>query len=492
VKSLWLDRPPIDVDEQPEESYDDVVVGAGLTGLTTGLLLARAGHRVLVVEARQVGAVTTGHTTGKLSLLQGTTYSTLLKRQSRRVVEAYVEANREGQAWLLAFCAEHGVPVQHRPSATYAADMGTGRRQARAEHEAAASLGLAVRWVDDLAVPFPQFGATLLDDQAQFDSMDVLAALTAELRAQGGCVVEQTRLVDVTHGADPQVTLDDGSTVRAERVVLATGTPVLDRGLYFAKVEPKRSYALAYDHPDPLELMLLAAGTPSRSLRDARSGGGRQLIVGGEGHPVGRTRSEALHLDRLREWTADYFPGAVETHTWSAQDYTSHDQIPFVGLLPRGGGSIYLATGYNKWGMTNAVAASLNLLGQILGSQPAWGRRMRRRITRPRAAADIVRMNAAVGVAMAVGYAGVALHPASDEPPAEGTGTVERRGATPVARATVAGRTCAVSAVCTHLGGVLRFNDAEQSWDCPLHGSRFAVTGEVLEGPAVRPLPSLD
>lgn len=492
MTSLWTDRPPIVVDDEHDESYDDVVVGAGLTGLMTGLLLARTGHRVLVVEARHVGAVTTGHTTGKLSLLQGTTYSNLLKRQSRPVVEAYVEANSAGQDWLLDFCAGQGVPVAYRTAGTYAADRHHGRRQARAEHRAARTLGLPVRWVDDLDVPFPQFGATLLDQQAQFDAMDVLAALTTSLWAAGGSIIDQTRVVAATYGRRPTLTFDTGRHVQADRVVLATGTPILDRGLYFAKLEPKRSYALAFDHPDPLQLMLLGAGSPSRSIRDASTGSGRQLVIGGEGHTVGRTRSEAEHVDRLRAWTATYFPAAVETHSWSAQDYTSHDHVPYVGLLPRGGGSIYLATGFNKWGMTNAVAAALNLHGQIQGSQPAWGRQLGRRITRPRGVADVVGINVKVSAALTAGVAQVALHPLPDEPPAGNGGVVGRRGVVPVAQARVDRDLCEVSALCTHLGGVLRFNDAERSWDCPLHGSRFALTGEVLEGPATRPLQRLN
>ena len=170
MTSLWWDREPVPVDDDHGGSYDDVVVGAGLTGLALGVLLARAAHRVLAVEARHVGAVTTGHTTGKLSLLQGTIYSNLLSRQSRPVVEAYAEANRDGQAWLLEFCATQAVPVQFRPAGTYAADRGRGLQQAQAEHRAATAMGLPVRWTDDLAVPFPQYGATVLDDQAQFDS----------------------------------------------------------------------------------------------------------------------------------------------------------------------------------------------------------------------------------------------------------------------------------------------------------------------------------
>src|SRR5213596_1279253 len=121
MPSLWLDRSPtISDDPLPiDEQLDDVVVGAGLTGLTTALLLARGGRRVAVLEARDVGAVATGNTTAKLSLLQGTHLSRILRHQSHKVASAYVEGNREGTAWLLRFCEDHGVPVQRRSALTY-------------------------------------------------------------------------------------------------------------------------------------------------------------------------------------------------------------------------------------------------------------------------------------------------------------------------------------------------------------------------------------
>jgi glycine/D-amino acid oxidase-like deaminating enzyme/nitrite reductase/ring-hydroxylating ferredoxin subunit len=489
--SLWLDRAPIETDTELGPNYDDIVVGAGLTGLTTALLLARAGRKVAVLEAREIGAVTTGNTTGKLSLLQGTKLSTMLSRQSKRVVAAYVEANREGQAWLLRFCADHGVPVQVQDAVTYAADAGPGLRAARREHAAAESLGLPVRWQEHLPVPFPSHGGTVLANQAQFNSMDVLGALAGQLREHGGQVFGSRRVVKVSRTGPPTATLDDGTLVHARTVVLATGTPILDRGLYFAKVEPSRSYALAFEHPEPPQLMMLGAGSPSRSVRDAPAHGtttSRLLLVGGEGHTVGRTRSELARVESLREWTLKYFPGAIETHAWSAQDYSSHDGVPFVGALPRGGGHIFVATGFDKWGMSNGVAAALDLTGQILGDPPSWAKPMHRRLTRPRAAARLVKMNAEVGLSMTLGLAAAELHAGPSSAPSEGQGQVGREGLLPVGRATVAAESCAVVALCTHLGGALKWNDFAKSWDCPLHGSRFSPAGEVLEGPATRNL----
>ena len=487
MRSLWLDRTLTPVNDPPPDAVDDLVVGAGLTGLTSALLLARSGRRVAVVEARHVGAVATGNTTAKLSLLQGTKLSRMLRLQSTSVVRAYVEANREGQQWLLRFCSDHDVPVQTRDAVTYASTT-SEIATAQDEHDAAQTAGLDVRWVDALDVPFPFHGGILLPDQAQFDPMDVLDALVAQLHAQGGTVHEGRRVVSVSKHGRPRTTLDDGSTVEAENVILATGTPILDRGLYFAKVEPLRSYALAFDSPDLPDGMFLSAGSPTRSIRDAPTrDGGRKLLVGGNGHSVGRTTSEVVKVDDLRAWTAEHFPGAVETHAWSAQDYRSHDGIPYVGLLPRGGGHIYLATGFDKWGMTNGVAAARNITAEVLGEKPSWAGPLGRRVTRPAGAANIVKINAEVGLAATGSLLKVAVNGAPTIPD-EGEGVVGRSGVMPTAVSIVDGRTCAVSAICTHLGGVLSWNDAEKSWDCPLHGSRFAPDGDVLEGPATKPL----
>jgi glycine/D-amino acid oxidase-like deaminating enzyme/nitrite reductase/ring-hydroxylating ferredoxin subunit len=493
VTSLWLDRAGTATSDPlpADEHLDDLVVGAGLTGLTTALLLARSGRRVAVVEARHVGAVTTGNTTAKLSMLQGTKLSTILQRQSHHVAQAYVDGNLEGQQWLLRFCEDHGVPVQSRDAVTYAAQP-QQVSAVRSEHEAARSLGLDARWVDDLGQPFPNHGGVVLADQYQFDPLDVLGALVAQVRVHGGTVHEGHRVVAASKSGRPTVTLDDGTQLSASEVVLATGVPVLDRGLYFAKVEPLRSYALAFDFATTPLPMALSAGPPSRSVRDApREGGATKLLIGGSGHTVGRTASEARHVDELRDWTATYFPGAVETHVWSAQDYESHDAIPYVGRLPRGGGHFHLATGFDKWGMTNAVAAARNLSSAILGEPVSWSKPMSRRITRPLGAAKIASINLRVGVAWAKGGVSAELTPVRTSPP-EGEAEVGRDGVVPTGVSTVDGRTCAVRALCTHLGGVLAWNDHEKTWDCPLHGSRFTAEGRVLEGPATRDLAKVE
>ena len=493
MTSIWLDgvHQPHD-DEWPQAAPEVVVVGAGLTGLATATLLARDGVSVAVLEARTVGAVATGNTTAKVSLLQGTGYTHLSRHHPTEVVQAYAEANRDGQAWLKRYCADHDLPWQARDRFTYAAspsEVATVEQELKASGRA----GLDVEWVEKADVPFPFHGAVRLAGQGQIDPMPVLHALVDDLRRHGGTLHQGVRVTSIPGRGRPVLHLEDGRRLEADRVVLATGTPILDRALHFARLEPERSYGMAYEGVEPPEGMYLSAGSSSRSVRDLpRPDGSRALVVGGAGHPVGRTGSHAAHVEELRSWTDEHFPGARETHVWSAQDYTSHDFLPVVGPLPGSGERIFVATGYRKWGMTNALAAAHALTSTMLGARSDWASTLSSRLPSPSDLGRLASMNAKVGVAMVAGY--VAAEAGSATGPEPGAGEVGRRGLNPVpvGRSSVDGRECAIVAVCTHLGGALRWNDQERSWDCPLHGSRFAPDGEVLEGPATRALRPAD
>ncbi|MCU1633609.1 MAG: FAD-dependent oxidoreductase [Micrococcaceae bacterium] len=490
MRSLWLDTAPaIPSDPLQENSrFDSVVVGAGLTGLTTALLLARAGHRVAILEARTTGAVTTGNTTAKLSLLQGTSISTILKHHDAELARAYVTGNREGQSWLLRFCNEHGIAYETRDAIDYAT-TDTGARKLVSEHEACTEAGLDTELGTAASLPFPVRKTLRLRDQAQFHPLEVLAGLAAEFKRHGGVLVEGVRVEGVARtGAEGVELKTSAGAVTASNVVLATGIPILDRGGYFAVLQPMRSYCVALTVEDDVpEDMYLSADSPTRSLRTATVDGTKYLIVGGNGHKVGHSSNTQARVDDLIRWAQEYFPTARPAYTWSAQDYTPAAAVPYVGKVPAGGGHIYAATGYNKWGMTNAVAASLALAGEILGGNMPWAETLYRTKISPADALQTTQANASVGMNMVSGWLS-GLSRSSASAPGEGEGHVIREGARPIGVCTVDGVQHRVSAVCPHLRGILSWNDAERSWDCPLHGSRFTASGKLLEGPSTSDL----
>lgn len=503
-----------------DEPADVVVVGAGLTGLTTALLLSRAGVRVLVLEARTVGAGTTGRSTAKISLLQGDRLAGLGRRHDDRVVAAYAEGSAEGMDWLLRYLVDHDVPHQRREAVTYATTAG-GRDRVEAELAAARRAGVPVGWRRHTDLPLPVTGAIGLADQAQVDPLDVLEALAADVVARGGRVVEGVRVLGMRHGGGMTsrigraVLRTTAGDVTCDAAVLATGTPVLDRGGAFARLHAERSYAMAFRVPEPPPVTMSVSVDPEvRSVRSTPAvpdpgslagAPGRPsepvvpdvpdvLLVGGAGHPVGRRVPTGTSVEALTGWTQAHFPGAELTHVWSAQDYVSADGLPLVGRLLPVDPRLWVATGYAKWGMTTAVAAGLVLAADLLGDHaPRWARDWRP-LGRHEIAGvgDGLRLNASVGRWLAGGWT-APRPPAGRRPdPPEGQGGVERSGVLPEAVCTVGGVTRRVSAVCPHLGGVVTWNEVERSWDCPLHGSRFAPDGEPLEGPATTALRALD
>lgn len=366
------------------------------------------------------------------------------------------------------------------------------------ERDAARSVGIDVQETEHTELPFEPFGALVLPEQAQVQPMSVLGALARQLRERGGKIVEGCRVHDVDVGP-PTASLTihtSAGSLTAEHCVLATGTPILDRSLFFAKVQPSRSYVSAHRLLDrsPPQGMYVSVGTPSRSLRTATGFDGEQLlIVGGPSEVVGRADDTTKRIRELDRWAAEQFGNVRRVTWWAAQDYRMHSRIPFAGAMPRGGGRIFAATGYNKWGMTNAVAAALAISGEMLGGNMEWAKVLREGCMRLSGVTDALAANVEVAKYLVTGWASAEVARESKATaPAEGEGIVVSDGLSPVALSQVDGKVCRLSAVCTHLGGVLRWNTAERSWDCPLHGSRFAADGRLLEGPAVNDLPEAD
>jgi glycine/D-amino acid oxidase-like deaminating enzyme len=463
---LWLDGPRSVRPALAEPGqYDVVIAGGGISGVLAGLLLARSGRHVAILEARQVGDGATGRSTAKVSLLQGTRLSEICRRRSVHLARQYVEGSREGQAWLRRFVDEHAVPHQLRAAYTYATST-RGLERLDTEQRASAAAGLVVRRTDETDLPVDVKSALVLPDQLQVDPLRLLEALVERFEAEGGELFEATRVVSARHAGEGLVIeTSAGVGTTARHLVLATAVPVIDRSVWFARLTAERSYALAAQDVAAPEGMYLSVDDTVRSIRSTPGPEGEILLVGGNGHMTGRADSEEARLRDLEEWTRATFSGARITHRWSAQDFHSPTGLPYAGALAPHDERILVMTGYAKWGFTTAAASALIVAKTILGHRPDWAEAWQ-----TWSSGESRALPALLGSGLATAAVALTGH--------LGRGPVRRLPGCPGTP----------SPVCTHLGGRLRWNDAEQTWDCPLHGSRFAADGQVLDGPAVRPL----
>jgi glycine/D-amino acid oxidase-like deaminating enzyme/nitrite reductase/ring-hydroxylating ferredoxin subunit len=492
LASLWLETAdrPTRRRLQRNRRLQVVVLGGGITGLTAALLFAREGRTVALLEARRIGAGATGHTTAKLSSLHGLTYARLVERHGDELARRYGEANEAGIARIAGLVEELGIDceLRRKPNFTYAESAGDAR-QVRAEAEAAARLGLPAEYVEEVDLPFPVAGAVRFDNQAEFHPVKYLTGLVRALEAAGGEIFEGTMAVSVSEGSPCRVETEQGRTVRADHVIVATHIPFLDRGLFFARTHPERSYVVAgrVDGDAP-EGMYLSTEKPAHSIRAHRLEDGRRfLLVGGESHKTGQADA-AERFARLGDYAHRRLGLQALEYHWATQDNMPLDGVPYVGKLHPLARELYVATGYRKWGLAMGVAAAELLVDLVDRRANPFGElfdpgRMRLRASLP----TLARENANVGLHF---FSDRLLRRGSAGDLARGQGNVVGAGLKQraVYRGTD-GRTHSLSARCTHLGCIVAWNSAERTWDCACHGSRFAATGEVIQGPAVRPLP---
>jgi glycine/D-amino acid oxidase-like deaminating enzyme/nitrite reductase/ring-hydroxylating ferredoxin subunit len=498
LESYWIDSTPTTAHPRLAEDVevDVAIIGGGIAGVCTGWELAASGRSVAVLEADRILTGVTGYTTAKLSSLHTLAYARIAKSFGKDAAGLYAQSQQSAVERAVALSAELGIDcdLERVPAFTYV-ESEAGIQQVRDEVDAAREAGLDASFVTDTGLPFPIAGAIRVENQAQFHPRMYLLALAEDLTRRGGRIFERTRVVGLDERAPCRVTTEQGHTVIARDVVVATHYPVFDRALLFTRLTPRRELVVAGPisaDRDPGGIYI----TPEENTRSVRTAsyrdGQRLLIITGE-HFTPGTADVTQRFERLLTWTADRFPDVEIAYRWATQDNSTTDGVPFVGPFYPGAEHVHVATGFGGWGMSTGIMAGQMLAAAVAGDPVQWAQLYDPRRLHPlREAAPMLKLQAEVARHF-IGDRIRSSHVDSLDDIAAGSGAVIRRGGEQCAvYRDENGAVHALSARCTHLGCIVHFNDAERAWECPCHGSRFAPDGSVIQGPANKPLQRKD
>ncbi|HZP68113.1 MAG TPA: FAD-dependent oxidoreductase [Rudaea sp.] len=477
-----------------DANADVVVVGAGIAGLSSAYSLARSGKRVIVLDARGVGGGETARTTAHLASGLDDRYYELERMHGKDGARLAAESHAAAIAHIEHVVRNEGIACDFERVPGYLIPgAGSDTGELEREREAAARAGLDVAGVEPADVLGRRFdGALRFAAQAQFHPLRYLAGLAEACTRLGVRIHGHSAVREVAGGKDAHVHTREGRRVSAGAVVVATNSPMNDRVAIHTKQSAYRTFVVALTLEEPVAPCLVwDTEDPYHYVRiwhDAASGA-TWLIVGGEDHKTGQPDDETGAFARLTHWTRERLGVAGEVrYAWSGQVQEPHDGLAFIGRNPSDDDNVYVITGDSGNGMTHGTLAALVVTDLIDGKPNAWAELYSPSRKEFHGFQEFVRENANV----AAQYADLVTAGALDdvEEVARGSGAVVRRGAHKLAAyRDFDGALHLHSAICTHLGCVVRWNAVEQSWDCPCHGSRFdPLDGGVINAPARAPL----
>ena len=485
AESYWLAS-------MPETGYptlkanlkvDVAVLGGGITGITTALLLKKRGLKVALVEAGKIVHGVTGYTTAHISSAQAFYYKELIGKYGEEKARQCADSCQASIETIAGLVKEYGIDCDFRRAQEYVYAAGRDdTRELKDELEAEKRLGLPVSYVDRAPLPFENYGAIRYVNQAEFHPGKYLLPLAKAVDGDGSYVFEGTRALDIIDGEPCTVKTTRGN-LAARDIVIATHIPFTNMDLIPARIKPIMSYVLGIRIEGELPPeMFYSTEYPCHYIRTQPTPDGQLVIVGGEDNPVGNVNRTEEKYQKLEEFCRSRFKVKSIDYSWSTHDNYTFDNVPFIGRYTTSK-HFYVATGFKGTGMTYGTVAAMILADQITGKKSPYADVYSLgRIELPGAAdflktqTEIVKMFTEERLKKPKGPEKIA---------AGNWGLAKVEGHKAAVYREETGKVHAVSPQCTHMGCYVSWNDGERTWDCPCHGSRYKEDGTVFHGPAV-------
>lgn len=425
-KSVWTDSVtlPSFPKADKETKTEVLIIGGGICGILCAYMLEQKGVDYILVEGSRIGYGITKNTTAKITSQHGLIYHKLIKSVGREKAQMYLSVNEKALREYKLITENIDCDFETKDAYVYSIN---DRKKIEDEVRAVNSLGFNAEFASETSLPFKTAGAVKFKDQAQFNPMKFLNGIVKGLN-----IYENTFITDINENWAKF----DGGKIIADKIIVTTHFPFINKhGSYFIKMYQKRSYVIAFENADNVGGMYIDEAENGMSFRNYED----LLLIGGGGH---RTGKQGGNWKEIKEFSEKYYPEAKERYYWAAQDCMSLDQIPYIGRYSKTTPNLYVATGFNKWGMTSSMAAAEILADLVVGKSSEYETLFNpsRNILKPQ-----LFVNGFEAITNLL------------------TPTLKR---------------------CPHLGCALKWNKAEHTWDCPCHGSRFEKNGDLIDNPA--------
>src|SRR5690625_1461515 len=472
------------------------IVGAGLTGITAAYLLSKQGIKVCVIEAGNILNGTTGHTTAKITMQHGLIYDELIKHVGEENAALYYEANNEAKQLMEQIISDLQIDCRYTNEDAYIyTNSDDYLDNIENEFRAYEKLGIDSDLVNQLPINIKMKKGIVIKNQAHFHPLMYVQKLVEACVHNGVEFYEHTRALNTDFGNKPSVITNTDARIFSDYVIQASHYPFYDGlGFYPTRMYASRAYIIAVKTEENLqEGMYINASSPSRSIRPCIINDEQYILIAGEDHKTVQGHHFMNHYDALLHVANENFTVKEVPFRWSAQDYVTLDKIPYIGSVTNDHENVFVATGYRKWGMTNGTNAAKLITDLILKKENKYVEILStsRDIKVDPSVRKWITFNADVAKHLVKGKV--------DRPEDKIESIANDSAKIIVYKGERVGvyrdendQLYGVDTTCTHLGCEVNWNDAEKTWDCPCHGSRFTYKGYVVEGPAVKPLERVD
>lgn len=438
--SVWSETSRLPAFESLNKDVDTdvLIIGGGIAGILCAYMLKQAGVSYVLLEAKRICSGITENTTAKITSQHGLVYARLMKRFGIEKTRMYIEANETGLEKFRSLCRGIDCDFEEKDSFVYSLD---NPEKIQKELNALNKIGYNAAFADNLPLPFSTAGAVKFSSQAQFHPLKFIAAA-----AKGLNIFENSPVLELQHsglGSRKNRAITDKVTVTADKIIVATHFPFINKhGSYFLKMYQNRSYVTALANAPQIDGMYVDEAEKGLSFRRYKD----LLLLGGGSH---RTGKHGAGWQELLDFRSRNFADAKEEYRWAAQDCMTLDEVPYIGRYSANTQGLYVATGFNKWGMTSSMAAAMILTDMIMDKKNEFETVFSpsRTILRPQ-----LFVNSIESITNLLTFSG-------------------KR--------------------CPHLGCALKWNPQERTWDCPCHGSRFTEDGKLIDNPATGDVKSL-